>query len=80
VRLRESGEDLSGPSNSVPSSRVFSRAALTTRDGSLKTVHYTKGCARFGAYMIEWVRAETPVSQLTRIGCPSTRRPSVGQG
>ena len=29
VRLRESGEDLSGPLHSVPSSRAFSRAALT---------------------------------------------------
>ena len=65
VRLRESGEDLSGPLTLGTLVARFLAGSTHTRDGSLKTAHYVKGCARFGAYMIEWFGAETPVSQLT---------------
>src|SRR6266404_3272998 len=65
VYERESGEDLSGPLQLGTLVARFLAGSTHTRDGSLKTVHYTKGCARFGAYMIEWFGAETPVSQLT---------------
>src|SRR5438034_3680538 len=39
--------------------------SIHTRDGSLKTAQYMKGCAQFATYLIEWFGAETPVSQLT---------------
>ena len=65
VRLRESGEELTGPLTLGTLVARFLAGSTHTRDGSLKTAHYVKGCARFGAYMIEWFGAETPVSQLT---------------
>lgn len=65
VRLRESGEDLSGPLQLGSMVARYLAESIHTRDGSLKTAHYMKGCAQFATYLIEWFGAETPVSQLT---------------
>src|SRR5713101_4052435 len=65
VRLRESGEDLSGPLQLGTMVARYLAESTHTRDGSLKTAHYMRGCAQFATYLIEWFGAETPVSQLT---------------
>ena len=65
VRLRESGEDLSGPLQLGTMVARYLAESTHTRDGSLKTAHYMKGCAQFATYLMEWFGPETPVSQLT---------------
>jgi len=65
VRLRESGDDLSGPLLLGTMVARYLAESIHTRDGSLKTAQYMKGCAQFATYLIEWFGAETPVSQLT---------------
>src|SRR5260370_9347438 len=70
VRLRESGEDLSGPLQLGTMVARYLAESTHTRDGSLKTVHYTKGCARFGPYMIDEFCTETPVPQLMPLPIP----------
>jgi len=65
VRLRESGEDLSGPLQLGTMVARYLAESIHTRDGSLKTAQYMKGCAQFATYLIEWFGAETPLSQLT---------------
>src|SRR2546425_7098581 len=65
VRLRESGDDLSGPLKLGTMVARYLAESIHTRDGSLKTAQYMKGCAQFATYLIEWFGAETPVSQLT---------------
>lgn len=65
VRLRESGEDLSGPLTLGALVARFLAESTHTRDGSLKTVAYMKGCARIATFLMEWFGADTPASQLT---------------
>src|SRR5437667_4904864 len=65
VRVRESGEDLSGPLQLGTMVARYLAESIYTRDGSLKTAQYMKGCAQFATYLIEWFGADTPVSQLT---------------
>src|SRR2546428_13643657 len=64
-RLREWGDDLSGPLKLGTMVARYLAESIYTRDGSLKTAQYMKGCAQFATYLIEWFGAETPVSQLT---------------
>src|SRR6266481_1625477 len=66
VRLRDAGEWID--SRSLTLGIMVARylaESIHTRDGSLKTAQYMKGCAQFATYLIEWFGAETPVSQLT---------------
>jgi len=65
VLLREAGDDLSGPLQLGTMVARYLAESTHTRDGSLKTAPYMKGCAQFATYLIEWFGAETPVSQLT---------------
>src|SRR6267143_448740 len=65
VRLRESGDDLSGPLKLGTMVARYLAESIYTRDGSLKTAQYMKGCAQFATYLIEWFGAETLLSQLT---------------
>jgi len=65
VRLRESGVDLSGPLQLGTMVARYLAESTHTRDGSLKTAHYMKGCAQFATYLMEWFGPETPVAQLT---------------
>jgi len=65
VRLREIGEDpIVGPLVLGTLVARYLAESTTTRDGSLKTEHYRKGCARYGAYLIEFFGADTPVKEL----------------
>src|SRR5207247_9482927 len=65
VRLRESGEDLSGPLQLGTMVARYLAESTHTRDGSLKTAPYMKGCAQFATYVIEWFGAEPAVSRAT---------------
>jgi integrase len=66
VRLREIGEDpTTGPLTLGTLVARYLAESTTTRDGSLKTENYRKGCARYGAYLIEFFGANTPVRELT---------------
>ena len=88
VRLRESGDDLSGPLKLGTMVARYLAESIHTRDGSLKTAQYMKGCAQFATYLIEWFGAETRVSgsletllryQLKR-ALPSSPREFLGWG
>ena len=66
VRLREIGEDpIVGPLVLGTLVARYLAESTTTRDGSLKTEHYRKGCERYGKYLIGWFGADTPVIELT---------------
>ena len=53
VRLRESGDDLSGPLKLGTMVARYLAESIHTRDGSLKTAQYMKGCAQFATYLAD---------------------------
>src|SRR2546426_8567710 len=66
VRLRELGEDpTAGPLTLGTLVARYLAESTHARDGSLKTEQYRKGCARYGAYLIEFFGADTPIKELT---------------